>query len=86
MGRELGFCAPSVEALAIFSLCCVLGVSWVKSKDGIYSHDDTVMPPCSGLPQYMSGCCMDGVDLLTLVLTMRTTGNSGTAQGICLLG
>ncbi len=86
MGRELDLRAPSVEALAIFSLCRVLGVSWAKSKDGIYSHDDTVIPPCSGLPQYMSDCGMDGVDLLMLVLTMRTTGNSGTAQGSCLLG
>ena len=27
------------------SLCCVLGVSWAKRKDGICSHDDTVLQP-----------------------------------------
>ncbi|KAM9297157.1 ubiquitin carboxyl-terminal hydrolase 42-like [Morus bassanus] len=39
---------------------CLSGRSdWAESKDGIYSQDDAVVPPCSGLPQQVSDCWTD---------------------------
>ena len=83
MGRELCLCASAVEALQMVSLCWV---SAGQSKDGIYSCDDTVIPPCVGLPPCASGCCADSLDCFCSFGPCVPQATLVPPRGSCLLG